>query len=140
MTKVILNRKISPRVLNGHPWVFANEVNLVKGEAAGGDIVDVHMHDDKFLGRGYYNPKSQILVRILTRNKAEEINEAFFLRKLSEAWKQRQQLGYTENCRLIFGEADGLSQLIIDKFNCPSIQYFWILFLHGSCWLIKRFV
>jgi len=117
MTKVILNRKISPRVLNGHPWVFANEVNLVKGEAAGGDIVDVHMHDDKFLGRGYYNPKSQILVRILTRNKAEEINEAFFLRKLSEAWKQRQQLGYTENCRLIFGEADGLSQLIIDKFN-----------------------
>ncbi len=117
MTKVILNRKISPRVLNGHPWVFANEVNMVKGEAAGGDIVDVHMHDDKFLGRGYYNPKSQILVRILTRNKAEEINEAFFHRKLSEAWKQRQQLGYTENCRLIFGEADGLSQLIIDKFN-----------------------
>ena len=117
MTKVILNRKISPRVLNGHPWVFANEVNMVKGEAAGGDIVDVHMHDDKFLGRGYYNPKSQILVRILTRNKAEEINETFFHRKLSEAWKQRQQLGYTENCRLIFGEADGLSQLIIDKFN-----------------------
>lgn len=117
MTKVILNRKISPRVLNGHPWVFANEVNMVKGEAAGGDIVDVHIHDDKFLGRGYYNPKSQILVRILTRNKAEEINEAFFHRKLSEAWKQRQQLGYTENCRLIFGEADGLSQLIIDKFN-----------------------
>lgn len=117
MTKIILNRKISPRVLNGHPWVFANEVNMVKGEATGGDIVDVHMHDDKFLGRGYYNPKSQILVRILTRNKAEEINEAFFLKKLSEAWKQRQQLGYTENCRLIFGEADGLSQLIIDKFN-----------------------
>jgi len=117
MTKVILNRKISPRVLNGHPWVFANEVNMVKGEALGGDIVDVHMHDDKFLGRGYYNPKSQILVRILTRNKAEEINEEFFHRKLSEAWKQRQQLGYTENCRLIFGEADGLSQLIIDKFN-----------------------
>ncbi len=117
MTKVILNRKISPRVLNGHPWIYANEVNMVKGEAAGGDIVDVHLHDDKFLGRGYYNPKSQILVRILTRNKAEEINEAFFHKKLSEAWKQRQQLGYTENCRLIFGEADGLSQLIIDKFN-----------------------
>lgn len=117
MTKVILNRKISQRVINGHPWVFANEVNLVKGDAAGGDIVDVHMHDDKFLGRGYYNPKSQILVRILTRNKTEEINEAFFHKKLSEAWKQRQQLGYTENCRLIFGEADGLSQLIIDKFN-----------------------
>ena len=45
------------------------------------------------------------------------IYEAFFLKKLSEAWKQRQQMGYTENCRLIFGEADGLPQLIIDKFN-----------------------
>jgi 23S rRNA (cytosine1962-C5)-methyltransferase len=117
MAKVILNRKISQRVFNGHPWVFNNEVNLVKGEASPGEIVDVHMHDDKFLGRGYYNPQSQIQVRILTRNKNEEINEAFFLRKLSEAWKYRQQLGYTENCRLVFGEADGLSQLIIDKFN-----------------------
>ena len=77
MTKVILNRKISPRVLNGHPWVFANEVNMVKGEAAGGDIVDVHMHDDKFLGRGYYNPKSQILVRILTRKQKRSTKHFF---------------------------------------------------------------
>ena len=117
MTKVTLNRKISQRVANGHPWVFANEVNRVDGNAEAGAIVDVHTHDDKFLGRGYFNPKSQILVRILTRKKNEEINDDFFLRKLSEAWKQRQQMGYTINCRLIFGEADGLPQLIIDKFN-----------------------
>lgn len=117
MTKVTLNRKISQRVANGHPWVFANEVNRVEGNAEAGAIVDVHTHDDKFLGRGYFNPKSQILVRILTRKKNEEINDDFFLRKLSEAWKQRQQMGYKENCRLIFGEADGLPQLIIDKFN-----------------------
>lgn len=117
MTKVTLNRKISQRVANGHPWVFANEVNRVEGNAEAGAIVDVHTHDDKFLGRGYFNPKSQILVRILTRKKNEEINDEFFLRKLSEAWKHRQQMGYKENCRLIFGEADGLPQLIIDKFN-----------------------
>lgn len=117
MTKVILNRKIGQRVLNGHPWVFANEVNRVEGNAEAGAIVDVHTHDDKFLGRGYFNPKSQIIVRILTRKKNEEINDDFFLRKLSEAWKQRQQMGYKENCRLIFGEADGLPQLIVDKFN-----------------------
>jgi len=117
MTKVTLNRKISQRVANGHPWVFANEVNRVDGNAEAGAIVDVHTHDDKFLGRGYFNPKSQILVRILTRKKNEEINEDFFLRKLSQAWKERQQMGYKENCRLIFGEADGLPQLIIDKFN-----------------------
>lgn len=117
MTKVTLNRKISQRVANGHPWVFANEVNRVDGNAEAGAIVDVHTHDDKFLGRGYFNPKSQILVRILTRKKNEEINDDFFLRKLSEAWKQRQQMGYKDNCRLIFGESDGLPQLIIDKFN-----------------------
>ncbi len=117
MAKVTLNRKISQRVSNGHPWVFGNEVNKVSENAKPGEIVDVHTHDDKFLARGYYNPQSQIQVRILTRNKQEEINDAFFLKKISEAWKQRQQMGYIENCRLIFGEADGLSQLIIDKFN-----------------------
>lgn len=122
MTKITLNRKISQRVANGHPWVYANEVNMSGNlkwpeDTAAGSVVDVHTYDDKFLGRGYFNPKSQIIVRILTRKKEEEINDAFFLRKISEAWKQRQQLGYTENCRLIFGEADGLSQLIVDKFN-----------------------
>ncbi len=117
MTKVTLNRKISPRVFNGHPWVFGNEVNKVNGKAAAGDIVDVHLHDDKFLGRGYFNPQSQIQVRILTRDKNEQINEEFFFKKLTEAWNYRKQIGYTENCRLIFGEADGISQLIIDKFN-----------------------
>ncbi len=122
MTKVTLNRKISQRVANGHPWVFANEVNRMDGNAEAGAIVDVHTHDDKFLGRGYINPKSQILVRILTRKKNEEINDDFFLRKLTKAWKHRQQMGYKENCRLIFGEADGLPQLIIDKFN----EYFVI--------------
>lgn len=117
MTKVILKKKISHRVLNGHPWIFANEVNLVEGQAEGGDIVDVFTHDKKFLGRGYINPKSQILVRLLTRNRQEEINEQFFHQRLQEAWNYRQRIGYTENCRLVFGEADYLPQLIIDKFN-----------------------
>jgi 23S rRNA (cytosine1962-C5)-methyltransferase len=115
--KVSLKKKISPRVQNGHPWIFGNEVHEVAGIPAPGDIVDVFFHDGKFAGKGYYNPNSQIQVRLLTRNKTEEINDTFFLHKLQEAWKYRQQLGYTENCRLIFGEADGLPQLIIDKFN-----------------------
>lgn len=117
MTKVILKKKISHRVLNGHPWIFANEVNLVEGQAEGGDIVDVFTHDKKFLGRGYINPKSQILVRLLTRNRQETINDEFFHQRLLEAWNYRQRIGYTENCRLVFGEADYLPQLIIDKFN-----------------------
>lgn len=117
MTKVILKKKISHRVLDGHPWIFANEVNLVEGPAEGADIVEVFTHDKKFLGRGYINPKSQILVRLLTRQRNEEINDQFFLQKLKEAWNYRQRIGYTENCRLVFGEADYLPQLIIDKFN-----------------------
>lgn len=118
MIKVILKKKISPRVVvNGHPWIFANEVNLVEGEVEPGDIVEVYTHDKKFVGKGYINPASQILVRLLTRDKNETVNEDFFYRRLLQAWKYRQQIGYSENCRLIFGEADYLPQLIIDKFN-----------------------
>lgn len=117
MTTVILKKKIGHRVLNGHPWIFANEVQSVEGDATGGAIVEVVTYDKKFLGRGYINPKSQILVRLLTRNKQESINDQFFYNRLLSAWNYRQQLGYVENCRLIFGEADFLPQLIIDKFN-----------------------
>jgi len=117
MTKVILNKKISRRVENGHPWIFGNEVNSVEGDAEGGGIVEVFTHDKKFIGRGYINPQSQIQVRLLTRDRSESIDEPFFYRRLKEAWKYRQKLGYTENCRLVFGEADYLPALIIDKFN-----------------------
>jgi 23S rRNA (cytosine1962-C5)-methyltransferase len=117
MTKVFLNKKISNRVLNGHPWIFANEIDDGGINLGAGEIADVYTHDKKFVGRGYTNPKSQIPVRLLTRDKTEEINDDFFYRRLSQAWKYRTQLGYQENCRLIFGEADDLPQLIIDKFN-----------------------
>lgn len=117
MQKVYLKRKIAPRVANGHPWIFANEVEKVEGGTSGGETVEVYNHDKKFVGKGYINPKSQILVRLLTRQKSEEINDAFFISKIRECWDYRKKLGYIENCRLVFGEADGLPQLIIDKFN-----------------------
>jgi len=117
MTRVFLKRKISPRVANGHPWIFNNEVEKTEGTADGGEIVEVFTHDKKFVGKGYINPKSQILVRLLTRNKGEDINEAWFINQIRQCWQYRQHLGYTENCRLVFGEADSLPQLIIDKFN-----------------------
>jgi len=103
--------------VNGHPWVFANEVDKVEGQPAGGEVAEVYTHDKKFIGRGYINQKSQILVRILTRDKAELINEVFFFRKIKESWDYRKKIGYIENCRLVFGEADFLPALIIDKFN-----------------------
>jgi 23S rRNA (cytosine1962-C5)-methyltransferase len=117
MIKVILKRKIAPRVLLGHPWIFANEVEQVQGELAGGEVVSVYTHDQKFVGQGYANPRSQILVRLLTREEKVTIDETFFLEKIRSCWEYRKRIGYTENCRLVFGEADGLPQLIIDKFN-----------------------
>ena len=117
MTNVYLKRKISRRVENGHPWIFGNEIDKVDGDAAGGSIVDVFTFDKKFMGRGYINLQSQIAVRLLTRDKSEQIDDNFFYNKLLAAWEYRQRIGYTENCRLVFGEADYLPALIIDKFN-----------------------
>jgi 23S rRNA (cytosine1962-C5)-methyltransferase len=116
MTKVFLKRKIAPRIANGHPWIYGNEIEKIVGEPAAGDIVEVFYYDKKYVGRGYINQQSQIAVRLLTR-KHENINDDFFLNRIKQAWKYRQKLGYTENCRLVFGEADYLPALIIDKFN-----------------------
>jgi len=117
MSRVFLRRKIASRVQNGHPWIFMNEVDRVEGSPAPADIVEVFSHDGKWIGSGYYNPQSQIVIRILSRVKGQEINADFFKNKIQSCWQYRQQTGYTENCRLVFGEADGLPQLIIDKFN-----------------------
>ena len=100
----------------GHPWIYNNEIDRIAGIVAPGDIVEVYYFDGQLAGRGYINPGSQIMIRLLTR-KRDNIDAAFFHQKISEAWAYRQQLGYTENCRLVFGEADGLPALIIDKFN-----------------------
>ncbi len=120
MKSIVLNKNISRRVESGHPWIFANEVNTGKEKdtnAQPGEIVDVYTFDKVFIGRGYYNPQSQISVRLLTRNKNETIDDNFFFNRIKDAWAYRQKIGYTENCRLIFGEADDMPQLIIDKFN-----------------------
>lgn len=120
MKKLYLNRNISRRIQNGHPWIYINEINRGKAldaAAAAGEVVEVYTHDRNFMGRGYYNPQSQIAVRLLSRDKDEAINEEFFLNRIRDCWAYRQKLGYIENCRLVFGEADDLPQLIIDKFN-----------------------
>lgn len=116
MTKVYLKKKIAPRIANGHPWIYANEIDRIAGETTPGDIVEVRFADGKIAGVGYINPKSQIIIRLLSRRPVE-INEDFFHQQILKAWQYRQKTGYTENCRLVFGEADQLPALIIDKFN-----------------------
>ena len=117
MAKFFLRKKIGDRVVNGHPWIFANELGESEGACEPGDIVEVFSANGSFVGKGYINPASQIRIRLLTRNQDTAIDDQFFYDKLNEAWKYRQQIGYVENCRLIFGEADGMPALIIDKFN-----------------------
>lgn len=117
METIYLKKKISTRVINGHPWIFNNEVENWDANIPGGEIVEVFTHDKKFVGKGYINPVSRILIRLLTRNKEDVINDDFFLSRVNQCWEYRKKLGYTENCRLVFGEADSLPQLIIDKFN-----------------------
>jgi 23S rRNA (cytosine1962-C5)-methyltransferase len=117
MAKFFLRKKIGDRILLGHPWIFATELGDSDGEYNPGDIVEVYSYGGSFVGKGYVNPASQIRIRLLTRDKNEQIDEHFFHRRIADAWAYRQQIGYVENCRLIFGEADGLPALIIDKFN-----------------------
>jgi 23S rRNA (cytosine1962-C5)-methyltransferase len=117
MAKIYLRENIKKRVERGHPWVYANEIGRTEGAYIPGDIVSVHSPKGRFLGKGYINPKSQILVRIMTRNEKEAIDEAFFRRRIAQAWAYRKTLIDTSACRVIFAEADGLPGLIVDKFN-----------------------
>ncbi len=117
MAKFFLRKKVSDRVINGHPWIFGNELGDTEGTAEAGDMVEVYSYNGSFIGKGYYNPASQITIRLVTRNKAEVVDDNFFYNRIKNAWEYRKQIGYVENCRLIFGEADQLPALIIDKFN-----------------------
>ncbi|MEI8278879.1 MAG: class I SAM-dependent rRNA methyltransferase [Bacteroidota bacterium] len=117
MAKFFLRKKIGERVINGHPWIFSNELGDSEGSYEPGDMVEVYSYNGSFIGKGYINPASLIRIRLVSRIKEEVIDEQFFYKRIAEAWKYRQQIGYVENCRLIFGEADQLPALIIDKFN-----------------------
>lgn len=105
------------RIVKGHPWVFATEIGDDDGMYSAGDVVELYSYNGSFIGKGIVNPTSQIRIRLLTHNKDEEVDINFFLKKIKLAWSYRQKIGYTTTCRVVHGEADGLSGLIIDKYN-----------------------
>jgi 23S rRNA (cytosine1962-C5)-methyltransferase len=117
MIPVILKKKIGLRIEQGHPWIFGNEIAETEETIQPGDIVTVFNAEKKFIGKGFINPRSQIAIRLLTRKENEEIDGAFIRRRIQAAWNYRKKIGYTLNCRLVFGESDGLPALIIDKFG-----------------------
>lgn len=116
-TKVFLRKGAQHRVESGHPWVYQTELDYIDGDFAPGDIVDVFNHRQKLIGRGYINPKSQIIVRLLTREQ-ETIDRNFFKKRIQDAWEYRKRfISEPEYCRLVYGEADLLPALIVDKFG-----------------------
>jgi 23S rRNA (cytosine1962-C5)-methyltransferase len=117
MAKVILAKGKGRRVEGGHPWVYDNEVGSITGSYEAGDIVEVYNYKNQWIGRGYINPNSHILVRLLTRDAKEVINQDFFYKKIKSAYDYRILQGYQESMRVVFGEADFLPALVIDKFG-----------------------
>lgn len=115
MLKVILDKGEEKRILEGHPWIFSNEVKGFEGEIKAGCICDVYSYDNRYIGRGFFNSNSKIMVRILSRSQVE-INKAFFESKIKKAIEYRKSIGLDNNYRVIFSEADGLPGLIVDKY------------------------
>ena len=117
---VILQEGREKSLKRHHPWVFDGAVANVKGRCRSGDTVDVVAADGSWLGRGAYSPASQIRVRIWTFDQQEVIDNAFFLRRIEQAWQLRQRLmqqANTNACRLIAAESDGLPGVTIDLYN-----------------------
>ena len=115
MATVTLRKTRETRVRGGHPWIYASEIEKVDGAFENGDIVDVADFRGKFIGRGFYNPQSQISLRILTRND-ESCDRGFFARRIQDAWDYRKLLCDPMSCRLIYSESDFLPGLVVDKF------------------------
>jgi 23S rRNA (cytosine1962-C5)-methyltransferase len=106
-------------VLRRHPWVFSGAVARAEGEPLPGDLVDVRGAGGAFLGRGYYNPASNIVVRLLTWDE-EEVGPAFWRRRLAAAIARRERLAAdpaTTAYRLVYAESDGLPGLIVDRYG-----------------------
>ena len=101
----------------GGPWVYDNEVERIEGEPLDGDVVSVHDYNGFCLGKGFLNRRSKLRVRMLTRNRNQKIDEAFLRTRVENAWEYRKKVVDTGSCRVIFGEADFLPGLVVDKFS-----------------------
>ncbi|EHQ90094.1 class I SAM-dependent rRNA methyltransferase [Desulfosporosinus youngiae] len=116
--KAFLKKNRKKRLEQGHPWVFPGEIERIEGNPQGGDIIHIVNHAGHFLAQGFYNPASQLILRVVTYSENDQINEGLFFRKIEQAWKRRQWLvPDAASCRVVHGEADFLPGLIIDKYE-----------------------
>lgn len=115
---IVTLKKGEGRMLkSGGLWIFDNEIASILGSFEDGDIVAVHDFDGYGLGKSFINRNSKIRVRMMTRNRHQEIDEAFLKMRVQEAWDYRKKVSDTGSCRVIFGEADFLPGLVVDKFS-----------------------
>ena len=122
MAKAILRKTRESKVRAGHPWIYASEIEREEGTCEPGEIIDVISCKGTFLGRALYNPQSQITLRMITTND-EPVDEAFFRRRIEDAWAYRKLLCDPMSCRVIFSESDFLPGLVVDKFaDVLSVQ------------------
>ena len=118
MSAVVTLKKGEGRTIKaGGMWVYDNEIASIAGTFENGDIVDVHDFDGFVMGRGFINMASKIRIRLMTRKAGQEIDADFIRMRVQHAWDYRKQTVETDCCRLIFGEADFLPGIVIDKFS-----------------------
>ena len=115
-SKAILIPGKEKRVWSRHPWIFRSDIDRVEGEFTPGDMLDIYSSKGRFLARGFYNPASQIALRIMTYHE-EEVDRAFIFRRVKEAVDYRRTFADLKSCRLIFAESDRLPALIVDAFG-----------------------
>lgn len=116
-TAVILKKGEGRGLKAGGLWVYDNEIETIKGAFKNGDIVTVHDFDGYIMGRGFINQNSKIRVRMMTRNPNQQVDGSLLKRRVQAAWDYRRDTVDTSSCRVIFGEADFLPGIVIDKYE-----------------------
>lgn len=117
MTAVTLKKGQGRSLKAGGLWIYDNEIESVMGTFENGSIVIVRDFDGYPMGKGFINQNSKIRIRMLTRNISQEIDREFFYMRIKEAWEYRKRTVDTSSCRILFGEADFMPGLVIDKFE-----------------------
>jgi 23S rRNA (cytosine1962-C5)-methyltransferase len=132
MRAVWLKKAREAPVLRGHPWVFSGAVERTEGNADAAGLTDVFDHQARWIARGFYSPKSQIRVRVLTW-KDEAIDRGFFHRRISQAWALREKhlAAATNAYRLLNGEGDFVPGLIIDRYADFLVCQFFTAGIEG---------
>ncbi|MEG0961747.1 MAG: class I SAM-dependent rRNA methyltransferase [Lachnospiraceae bacterium] len=114
---VTLKKGQGRTIKSGGMWIYDNEIDSIMGNFTNGDMVVIHDFDTYSMGKGFINTNSKIRIRMMTRNVEQEIDSDFIHMRVKQAWEYRKKTVDTSSCRVIFGEADWLPGLVIDKFQ-----------------------